>query len=233
MLTIKKYAVIVAGGQGTRMGSGIPKQFLLIEGKPVLYYTIQAFIDALPDIEIILVLPQEQLSYANMVLQAFDNRPEITLVAGGATRFHSVQNGLQHIQEEGIVLIHDGVRPLVSKHLIHNCLEQAILNGNAVPAIAIADSMRMQNENGEYHTIDREKLIAVQTPQTFATGIILRAMAQPHHPSFTDEATVLESIGERINFVAGERSNIKITLPEDLIYATAFLNNNDRASHEG
>ncbi len=223
MGTIKKYAVIVAGGQGTRMGSAVPKQFLLLYGKPVLYHTIQSFLSAIPEIEIILVLPQEQLSYANMVLQAFEQRPEIIIVSGGATRFHSVQNGLKQIQDNGIVFVHDGVRPLVSKALILLCLEQAIANGSAVPVVSVSDSMRIKNDVGCYEIIDREQLIAIQTPQTFATEIVLKAFEQTYNTAFTDEATVVESIGTKINFVAGEKSNIKITLPEDLVYAEGFL----------
>lgn len=220
------YAVIVAGGQGTRMGTAIPKQFLDLAGKPVLYHTIHAFMNAIDGIQIILVLPQHQISYAQMVLQSFPERIDITIVSGGATRFHSVKNGLQDIPENAIVMVHDGVRPLVSANLIKKCYDQAIEKGSAIPAIAATDSMRIiKNDNSE--PLDRIFLRAIQTPQTFKASILLPAMQQEYQDNFTDEATVVEAFGEKIFLIEGEKHNIKITTPEDLIIAEALLKTNN------
>jgi 2-C-methyl-D-erythritol 4-phosphate cytidylyltransferase len=216
------YTIIVAGGQGVRMGTALPKQFLEIDGKPILYYTLQAFIDALPEQQLVLVLPAHQLSYAQVALQHLPDSVDITLVAGGETRFHSVQNGLKAVGGEGIVLVHDGVRPLVSPELIRRCCAQAQEKGSAVPAIPVADSMRMvQGDSSE--PVDRGALRIIQTPQTFRTDILLPAFRQPWQEGFTDEATVVEAYGEKVFLVEGERTNIKITTPEDLRIAEALL----------
>jgi 2-C-methyl-D-erythritol 4-phosphate cytidylyltransferase len=216
------YAVIVAGGQGTRMGTAMPKQFLELEGKPVLHHTLQAFIDALPGVHLILVLPAHQVSYAQMILQTFPERIDLTIVTGGETRFHSVKNGLQGIPEDGIILVHDGVRPLASRELIQRCYRQAAEKGSAIPAIPVADSMRLVNEEGS-EPVDRSQLRIIQTPQTFRASILLPAFEQPYSESFTDEATVVESYGDEIYLVEGERSNLKITTPEDMVIAAALL----------
>jgi len=216
------YAVIVAGGQGTRMGTAMPKQFLELEGKPVLHHTLQAFIDALPGVHLVLVLPAHQVSYAQMILQTFPDRIDLTIVTGGETRFHSVQNGLKDIPEDGIILVHDGVRPLVTKELIQRCCRQAIEKGCAIPAIPVADSVRLVNDEGS-EPIDRSQLRIIQTPQTFRASVLLPAFAQPYADSFTDEATVVEAYGDEVFLVEGEKSNIKITTPEDMIVAAALL----------
>lgn len=217
------YAVIVAGGQGTRMGTAMPKQFLELEGKPVLQHTLQAFIDALPGVHLVLVLPPHQISYAQMILQAFPERIDLTIVAGGATRFHSVQNGLKGIPEDGIILVHDGVRPLASTALIQRCYHQATEKGSAIPAIPVADSMRLADEDGSSSPVDRSRLRIIQTPQTFKASVLLPAFEQPYQDGFTDEATVVEAYGDEIFLTEGERSNIKITTPEDLVIAAALL----------
>jgi len=219
---MEKYAVIVAGGRGLRMGNAIPKQFLPLVGQPVLYHTIKAFMDAYPDIHLILVLPPDQLSYAQIVLQAFPGRVDMTIVQGGETRFHSVQNGLKTIEGEGIVFVHDGVRPLVSTDLIHRCYEQAVEKGSAVPAMLVTDSMRLVSGNNSA-PVNREQLRIIQTPQTFRTDILLPAFRQEYSLAFTDEATVAEAFGTKIYLVEGERSNIKVTTPEDLVIAEALL----------
>lgn len=216
------YAVIVAGGQGTRMGSALPKQFLDLNGKPVLYHSIKAFADAIPGIHLILVLPAHQISYAQMVLQAFETRIDLTIVAGGETRFHSVQNGLNAIEGEGIVFIHDGVRPLISSGLIHRCYEMALAKGSAIPVTPAIDSMRII-KGTDSEPVDRTQLRIVQTPQTFGTNIIKPAFQQEYSPAFTDEASVLEAFGQKVYLVDGERSNLKITTPEDLLIAEALL----------
>ncbi len=216
------YAVIVAGGQGTRMGTAIPKQFLELQGKPVLYHTIQAFIRAVPGARIILVLPGHQISYAQMVLQSFPERIDLTIVAGGESRFHSVQNGLKGIPEDAVVMVHDGVRPLVSEALIQKCLSHTVANGSAVPVIPVADSMRLVG-NEISGPVDRSVLRIVQTPQTFRASILLPAMQQAYDSRFTDEATVVELAGYKIHLVEGEKTNLKITTPEDLLIAEALL----------
>lgn len=219
---MKKYAVIVAGGKGVRMGSAVPKQFLPLNGQPILYHTIKAFIDAYAGIHLVLVLPQDQLSYAQMVLQSFPDRVDMTIVAGGETRYHSVQNGLKVVEGNCIVFVHDGVRPLATPALIQRCYEQAADKGSAIPAIPVADSMRII-EDEDSRPIDREQMRIVQTPQTFRSEIILPAFEQEYQISFTDEATVVEAYGDVVYLVEGERSNIKVTTPEDMIIAEALL----------
>ncbi len=216
------YAVIVAGGQGTRMGTAMPKQFLELEGKPVLHHTLQAFIDALPGVHLILVLPAHQVSYAQMVLQTFPARIDLTIVTGGETRFHSVKNGLQGIPEDGIILVHDGVRPLVTPALIQRCYRQAVEKGSAIPAIPVTDSMRLINDEGS-EPVDRSQLRIIQTPQTFRASVLLPAFDQPYSEGFTDEATVVEAYGDEVFLTEGERSNLKITTPEDMMIAAALL----------
>jgi len=214
--------VIVAGGQGTRMGTAIPKQFLELDGKPVLFHTINAFITALPQVHIVLVLPQQQISYAQMVLQAFPERIDLTIVAGGSTRFHSVQNGLKDIPEDAIIMVQDGVRPLAGTALIRRCFDEAVEKGSAIPAIPVADSMRIvKNDTSE--PVDRSKLRIIQTPQTFRASILLPAMQQAYSEAFTDEASVVEAFGQTVHLTEGERSNIKITTPEDMVIAEALL----------
>ena len=220
---MKKYAVIVAGGKGLRMGSAMPKQFLPLHEKPVLYHTIKAFIDAFSDIHLVLVLPPDQLSYAQIVLQSFPDRIDVEIVNGGETRFHSVQNGLKAVEENSIVFVHDGVRPLVSPALIRRCYEQAEKKGSAIPAIPVSDSIRMI-EGDTSKPVNRDCLRSIQTPQTFRSDILLPAFNQAYTAAFTDEATVVEAYGTEVFLIEGEKSNIKVTTPEDLVLAEALLN---------
>jgi 2-C-methyl-D-erythritol 4-phosphate cytidylyltransferase len=217
------HVVITAGGQGTRMGTAVPKQFLDLAGKPVLYHTIKAFADAVPGINIILVLPPHQISYAQMVLQAFEERIDLTITAGGETRYHSVQNGLARLPEDSLILVHDGVRPLVSKNLILQCLAQAAQNGSAIPALTATDSMRLVQQSSII-PLNRDRVRIIQTPQTFRGSVLLPAFRQPYNESFTDEASVVEAAGGTIFLVKGEKRNLKITTPEDLAIAEALLN---------
>ncbi len=223
------YAVIVAGGQGTRMGSAVPKQFLELAGKPVLAHTIDAFLEAAPGIKLVLVLPKQQLSWAQMVLTSFPERIDLELVAGGATRFESVQAGLAAVPDEALVLVHDGVRALVSPDLIRHCIEAALLEGSAVPVVPVTDSIREVKAEGLSKPLDRNNLRAVQTPQAFAAGELKKAFNQPFEAYFTDEATVWESAGKPLHLFAGERGNIKITTPEDLVLAGALLRAREEA----
>ena len=219
---IETFAVIVAGGQGTRMGTAVPKQFLELNGKPVLYHTIQAFITALPSVHLILVLPEHQISYAQMILASFPERIDLSIVAGGATRFQSVANGINGIPEDAIVFVQDGVRPLISTDLIKRCYLQAVEKGSAIPCIPVADSVRIV-KNEESEPVDRSKLRIIQTPQTFRASILLPDMRQPYQESFTDEATVVEHYGQQVYLIEGEKSNIKITTPEDMLVAEALI----------
>lgn len=219
---MEKYAVIVAGGKGLRMGNAMPKQFLPLLGMPILAHTLKAFNKAFDDIKIVLVLPQDQLSYTQMILAAFDERLDLTIVTGGETRYHSVQNGLKAVSGESIVFVHDGVRPLVSTDLIQRCYNDALKYGSAIPAIPVVDSMRVV-DGEDSKPIDRSALRIIQTPQTFHSEVLLPAFQQPYSDEFTDEATVVEAIGTRVHITEGERSNIKVTTPEDMHIAEALL----------
>ncbi|MEI8278409.1 MAG: 2-C-methyl-D-erythritol 4-phosphate cytidylyltransferase [Bacteroidota bacterium] len=219
---MEKYVVLVAGGKGVRMGTAIPKQFLPLLGKPILYYTVKAFVDAYPDIHLILVLPADQVSYAQMVLQEFPSRLDMTIVSGGATRYHSVQNGLNAVPVNSIVFVHDGVRPLISTDLIQRCYVQAVSKGSAIPAINVADSMRLLTQEGS-RAIDRSQMRIIQTPQTFQSSILLEAFKQEYSEAFTDEATVAEASGHKVHLIEGEKRNIKITTQEDILIAEALL----------
>lgn len=214
-------AVIVAGGQGLRMQNAIPKQFLPLNNKPILAHTINAFVQALPGIRIVLVLPATHFSYANALLQHFPEGIDMSIVSGGSSRFESVRIGLKEARAEDIIFVHDGVRPLVSQQLIISCYEHAIRYGSAIPTLPLTDTIR--HKEGEHsQTIDRSYLYAVQTPQTFKGDILLPAYEQEYQPFFTDEATVVENYGQAVHLVEGEKANIKITTPEDLRLAAAL-----------
>jgi 2-C-methyl-D-erythritol 4-phosphate cytidylyltransferase len=217
-----KYAVIVAGGTGKRMGNIVPKQFLLLKNKPVLWYTLDTFLRAYNDVEIILVLPQQHIEKGNAIAKLFDNSKRIKIVSGGDTRFHSVQCGLKEVQEKSVVFVHDAVRCLVSVPLIQRCYKQTIEKGSAVPAVAATDSIRILN--GSHHIIaDRQRVRIIQTPQTFLSGIILPAFEKSYDESFTDEATVVEANGTKVFLAEGEYENIKITRPVDMMIAERIL----------
>ncbi len=222
MSDIKKFAVLVAGGQGTRMGMALPKQFLPLNGKPILAWSIMAFTQAFPDINIILVLPPAYYSYAQMVLTALPEPIDVTLVSGGETRFHSVKNGLSAIEEEGIVFVHDGARPLITTDLLHRCYNDAVTYGSAIPAIPVAESMRIV-DGDHSKPVNRDHMRVIQTPQTFKTELILPAFQQEYTPAFTDEATVAEAYGITVHLCLGEKQNIKVTTPEDMVVAEAFM----------
>ena len=219
---MKKYAVIVAGGNGTRMGSAVPKQFLQLKGKPVLWYTLETFLHAFDDLLIILVIPADFEAEGGKLIRQTTAPSRIRMVAGGATRFHSVQNGLQHIKEGSVVFVHDGVRCLVTATLIRRCYQQALEKGSAIPVVPVSDSMRIVEGEGT-RPIDRSSLLAVQTPQTFRSNIILPAFQQAYNEAFTDEATVAEAAGHKVFMIEGEKENIKITLPADLVMAEHLL----------
>ena len=221
---MKKFVIIVAGGSGSRMGTEIPKQFLELAGKPVLMHTIQIFCDYDPDCELILVLPEKQWEFWSGLCLKHSFFIVHQVVSGGETRFDSVRNGLKLIQVEGIVFIHDGVRPLVSKETLDRCFETALKNGNAIPVLSVTESLRKM-EGEQTISVDRSLYFNVQTPQTFRSEQILEAFRQNYDPAFTDDASVVEKAGYSIALVDGNPENIKITSPTDLIIAEAFLRN--------
>ncbi|MEO8174544.1 MAG: 2-C-methyl-D-erythritol 4-phosphate cytidylyltransferase [Sediminibacterium sp.] len=219
---MKKYAVIVAGGSGQRMGNAVPKQFLLLGGKSLLWYSLHTFLDAFDDMQIILVLPKENMAEGEQLAKELEAENRIMITAGGNTRFHSVQNGLALVDSPSVVFVHDGVRCLLSKALIHRCYEQAVEKGSAIPAVAATDSIRIVN--GTDHTVtDRNHVRIIQTPQTFVSAILLPAFNTNYQDSFTDEATVVEASGQQVFLIEGEYENIKITRPADLLIAEQIL----------
>ena len=219
---MRKFAVIVAGGVGTRMNAPIPKQLLLLEGKPVLYYSIKAFIDAYEDCSVVLVLPEEYVAAGQEIIDGFFDYSRIQITIGGRTRFHSVQNGLKLVTEDSVVFVHDAVRCLLSTALIRRCYEAVTEFGSAIPVVPINDSIRLITEAGN-QAIERSMLRAVQTPQAFYGKILLTAFNIDYKDHFTDEATVVEAFGLNMHLVEGEETNIKITLPGDLDLASVIL----------
>jgi 2-C-methyl-D-erythritol 4-phosphate cytidylyltransferase len=222
---LKKIAIIVAGGTGQRMNMSIPKQFLLLQNKPILFHTMAAFKAAVPHIELILVLPANQLEFwANLCLEY----PEIqkqtphVVVAGGETRYDSSMAGIQAISEtdDCLVAIHDGVRPLISTQTIQEAFLQAKKMGNAVVAVSSKDSLRMWNSTEKaFVSIPRSDVRLIQTPQIFNLAILRKAFSQGYQSHFTDDASVVEFAGEKIHLVEGTYANIKITTSEDLALA--------------
>jgi len=202
------------------MGGDIPKQFLTINGKAIILYTIEAFINAYPDISIILVLHRDYISYTKQLLSDADIRQNIEIVEGGNSRFQSVKNGLKIIKKDSIVFVHDAVRCLISTDLIKRCSDFASEHGSAIPVIPVRDSIRKFNRStGTSESVSREDLYIVQTPQTFRSDILLPAFDIEYHESFTDEATVVEQKGAKVSLIEGEERNIKITFPEDISLA--------------
>ena len=216
------YVVIVAGGSWKRMGAEIPKQFLELAGRPVLMHTIERFRSFNEAIEIITVLPENQLRHWVELQKKYSFTIPQTLVKGGSARFFSVRNGLKFVNVPGFVAIHDGVRPFVSIDTIKRCFDEAAKHGNAIPSISPTESLRMLTDQGSL-PLNRLHVKQIQTPQVFNAELIKKAYLQDYKPEFTDDATVLEKTGEKINLIEGNRENIKITNPEDLIISKALL----------
>jgi len=216
------YVVIVAGGSGKRMGAEIPKQFLELAGRPVLMHTIERFKAFDESIEIITVLPENQLLHWCDLQEKHKFKVPQTLVKGGNHRFFSVRNGLKFVNTPGLVAIHDGVRPFVSIDTIKRCFETAERLGNAIPAISPTESLRILTDTGSM-PVNRFHVKQIQTPQVFNAELLKKAYQQEYSVEFTDDATVLEKTGEKINIIEGNRENIKITNPEDLLISTALL----------
>lgn len=219
---MKKYAIIVAGGAGVRMGGNTPKQFMLLKDRPVLYYTLKVFLEAYTDLQIILVLPVDYTDMGQEIIDAYFDKDRIKITAGGDTRFQSVKNGLGLVEGESIVFVHDGVRCLLTKDLIYRCYQQAVETGTAIPAVVSKDSIRLITEEGNT-AFDRNKVMLIQTPQTFHSKIIVPAFQIDYKDKFTDEATVAESYGMKVSLIEGEENNIKITRPVDLLIAERII----------
>ena len=219
---MKKYAIIVAGGAGVRMGGNTPKQFMLLKDKPVLYYTLKVFLEAYTDLQIILVLPVDYTDMGQEIIDAYFDKDRIKITAGGDTRFQSVKNGLGLVEGESIVFVHDGVRCLLTKDLIYRCYQLAVETGTAIPAVVSKDSIRLITEEGNT-AFDRNKVMLIQTPQTFHSKIIVPAFQIDYKDKFTDEATVAESYGMKVSLIEGEENNIKITRPVDLLIAERII----------
>ena len=217
------YVIIVAGGKGLRMGSDIPKQFLPIGGKPVLMRTLERFREYSKDLKIILVLPEAQQDYWQELCKKYNFEVEYQLANGGQTRFHSVQNGLALVPDdaEGVVGVHDGVRPFPAVEVIRNCYEAARTAKAVIPVIPVVETVR-HLEGEESVTVPRGDYRLVQTPQTFDIQLLKAANRQPYNDGFTDDASVVESYGHAITLVEGNRENIKITTPYDIVVAEAL-----------
>lgn len=218
------YVIIVAGGKGLRMGTDIPKQFLPIGGKPVLMRTLERFREYSADLQIILVLPKAQQDYWQELCQEYDFKVEYQMTDGGETRFHSVQHGLALIPDnaEGVVGVHDGVRPFPSIDVIRNCYETARKKKAVIPVIPIVETVRhLQDETSV--TVPRGDYRLVQTPQTFDIQLLKAANRQPYNDGFTDDASVVEAFGFDVTLVEGNRENIKITTPYDLKIAEVLI----------
>lgn len=218
------YIIIVAGGKGLRMGSDIPKQFLPIGGKPVLMRTIERFHEYSEDLQIILVLPQAQQAYWQALCHEYDFKMEYLLADGGETRFHSVQNGLALVPDDaqGVVGVHDGVRPFPCIEVIRNCYEAARTAKAVIPVIPVVETVRHIEGEGSV-TVPRGDYRLVQTPQTFDIQLLKAANRQPYNDGFTDDASVVESFGHQITLVEGNRENIKITTPYDMKIAEVLI----------
>jgi 2-C-methyl-D-erythritol 4-phosphate cytidylyltransferase len=219
---MNKYVIIVAGGRGLRMGSELPKQFLLLGGKPVLMHTIEAFYHYDTDIQIVLVLPRDHQDYWKSLCSSYHFEIPHQIADGGETRFHSVRNGLQLIGDTGLVGVHDGVRPFVSKEVIERCYLEAEQKQAVIPVVEVVETVR-HLQGDESSTVPRNEYRLVQTPQVFSVPLLKKAYLQPYSPSFTDDASVVESFGEKVFLTEGNRENIKITTPFDLIIGKAWV----------
>lgn len=222
---MERYAILVAGGKGLRMGGDVPKQFLPIGGKPVLMRTIEVFRQAYPDIHVILVLPATQQDYWLQLCREYAFDVPFQIADGGETRFHSVSSGLQLIPDkvDGIVGVHDGVRPFVTVETIRRCYDEAVEAGAVVPVVSVVETVRQLCKDGTSVTVPRDEYKLVQTPQTFRVTLLKEAYLQAYIPSFTDDASVVEAMGEPVRLVEGNRENIKITTPADIRFVNGLL----------
>lgn len=223
---MKKSVIIVAGGNGTRMGGKLPKQFSLLESQPILMRSILCFIRYDAEIRVILVLPKSQITYWKELCLMYSFVYPHIVVVGGETRYQSVRNGLNALGESDIVAVHDGVRPLVSQATIANCFDQAAKTGAAIPVLPVDETLRTGTMEHS-QTVDRSFFFTVQTPQVFQTYLLKKAYAQNWNAAFTDDASVVEKQGIQVTMVPGNRENIKITYPGDLLLAKEYLKKGD------
>lgn len=220
------YVIIVAGGQGLRMGSAVPKQFMLLGGRPIIMRTIDRFVEALPDIRIVVVLHPDYLDKWQQLCNEHGFHMDGRVALGGTERFHSVKNGLAAIDsavDGDIVAIHDAVRPLVSVEVIRAAFAEARQSGAAVPALPSVESVRLMDGSGRSVAVSRRSVMMVQTPQVFSLSLLREAYAQPYRESFTDDASVVEALGHPIRIISGNRENIKVTTPLDLRVAQLLM----------
>lgn len=220
---MERHVIIVAGGKGKRFQSEIPKQFIKLLDECVVMHSIRAFYDCIPEINVVLALPEQYFELWQQLCDDCNFSVPYTLSKGGETRFQSVKNALEYVDGEGLIAVHDGVRPVVSSKLILNAFSEAEKYGNAIPAISVNDSVRIF-EYGNYIIADRERLKLIQTPQCFKSPILKKAYQQEYIKSFTDDASVVESSGEKIHLFDGDIDNIKITRNVDLMIAKNLLN---------
>lgn len=220
---MKKYVIIVAGGTGNRMNNALPKQFIELKGKPILMHTIEKFTTTFPDIIVIVVLANQLNDDWKKLCEKHNFKAVHQLTNGGETRYHSVKNGLALVPDACIVGIHDAARPLVSKQTILNAFETAEITGNASPAISLNESIRFL-KGKDNCAVDRTHYSIIQTPQCFHSDLIKKAFSKGYKSEFTDDASVLEAYGEKINLIEGNRENIKITTEQDLKIAEALMN---------
>ena len=215
---MKKHIIVVAGGKGLRMGGDIPKQFLPVCGKPVLMRTLEAFYAYDSSIHMILVLPVNQQEYWKELCAEYHFTLSHDIADGGETRFHSVMNGLALVEGDGWVGVHDGVRPFVSQEVIARCYEEASLKKAVIPVIGVVETVRKLTNEGSV-TVPRDQYKLVQTPQVFEVALLRKAYQQAYTEMFTDDASVVEALGEKVYLVEGNRENIKLTTPFDLLLA--------------
>lgn len=215
------YVIIVAGGKGLRMGGEVPKQFLPVNGKPVLMRTLERFREYSADLQIILVLPKAQQYYWQKLCEEYRFTVDYQIADGGETRFHSVQNGLKLVPDDadGVVGVHDGVRPFVSVEVISRCYDAARKDLAVIPVAPVVETLRYVGGNGADRNVLRSDYRLVQTPQTFDIQLLKRANLQSYSEVFTDDASVVEGIGQKVSMVEGNRENIKITTPFDMLLA--------------
>lgn len=219
---MKKYVIIVAGGKGLRMGTEVPKQFLPVGGKPVLMRTMEAFRAYDEALEMIVVLPAEQQAYWQELCHNHAFTIPHRVADGGKTRFHSVKNGLELVGDDGLVGVHDGVRPFVAREVIAACYHEAETCGAVIPVVDVVETVRHLTIDGHSTTVNRADYKLVQTPQVFAVGLLKKAYLQPYTEAFTDDASVVEAMGVPVSLVQGNRENIKITTPFDIRVAEAL-----------
>lgn len=220
---MKLSVIITAGGIGKRMGSTVPKQFIIVNGKPILAHTIEQFLNLPFETEIFVTLPSEWKSYWNELCQESNLKYDIQVIDGGKERFHSIQNAVQ-ITTGNLIAVHDGVRPLISRNTILDLVQTAQDFGNAIPTKSIVESLREKTTTSESKAVDRSNYFTVQTPQVFQREMLVKAYNQTYQDSFTDDASLVEALGEKIHCIEGNPENIKITSPSDIQLLTFYLN---------